>query len=26
MLYSSFKSVRKFKICVSPLVKQYPGY
>jgi len=24
MLYSSFKCVRKFKFCVSPLVKRYP--
>jgi len=25
MLYLSFKFVRKFKFCVSPLVKRYPG-
>jgi len=25
ILYSSFKFVRKFKLCVSPLVKRYPG-
>jgi len=24
MLYLSFKFVRKFKFCVSPLVKRYP--
>jgi len=24
MLYSSFEFVRKFKFCVSPLVKRYP--
>ena len=26
MLYLSFKCVRKFKFCVSPLVKRYPRY
>ena len=26
MLYLSFKFVRKFKFCVSPLVKRYPGH
>ena len=25
MFYLSFKFVRKFKFCVSPLVKRYPG-
>jgi len=25
MLYLSFKFVRKFKFCVSPLVKRYPA-
>ena len=25
MLYASFKCVRKFNFCVSPLVKRYPG-
>ena len=25
MLYLSFKFVHKFKFCVSPLVKRYPG-
>ena len=25
MLYLSFKFVGKFKFCVSPLVKRYPG-
>jgi len=25
LLYSTFKFVRKFKFCVSPLVKRYPG-
>jgi len=25
MLYLSFKFVRKFKFCVSPLVKRYSG-
>jgi len=25
ILYSSFKFVRKFKFCVSPLVKRYPA-
>jgi len=25
ILYSSFKCVRKFKFCVSPIVKRYPG-
>jgi len=26
MLYLSFKCVRKFKFCVSPLVKRYPDH
>jgi len=26
MLYLSFKCMRKFKFCVSPLVKRYPSW
>jgi len=26
MLYLSFKFVRKFKFCLSPLVKRYPDH